>query len=356
VLPGPVAAPRDHIVGTRIHERPLAPSGDPRPRCYPARVNVRFALLTILSTIPLTGCPSTWNCDPDDEQLDVDEEVMAAVLDELVQTYGVSNRTQLECEDVCRQVYSDTRGWQTGSIDSCELTLPENPDDGTPGHVTCTGTGYEYICEGRRPLGHVERGDEDCSDPLGRTLAAMAYLEEASVLAFEQLANQLSDFAAPDELIERCREAARDERAHARWLTVLAQRHGASVPIVTQTPATSELLDVALHNAVEGCVHETFAALLATVRAQRATSPVLRRVFARIAVDETAHGQLAWDLHAWLQTRLDADGAASVAAAQRLALARLPKRALELAKLPEELGSLADAESLALALCERLAA
>jgi hypothetical protein len=320
-------------------------------------VDVRLALLTILATIPLTGCPSVWNCNPDDEQFDLDQEVTAATLDELVQTYGVSAWDQLTCEDVCRETYAANRGWEATSMDSCELTLPENPNgSGTAGQVTCTGTGHEYYCEGRRPLGHVERGDERCSDPLGRTLAAMAYLEAASVLAFEQLAEQLSGFAAPDELVERCRAAAGDERAHARWLTVLAQRHGASVPIATQTPAQSDLLDVALHNAVEGCVHETFAALLAVCRARRATSPVLRRVFAKIAVDETAHGQLAWDIHAWLQTRLDADDAASVAAAQRLALARLPERARAIAMLPEELGSLADAESLALGLCEQLAA
>jgi hypothetical protein len=321
-------------------------------------MDVRLALLTILSTVPLTGCPSSiWNCNPEDEQFDLDEEVLAADLDELVELYGLSGWDQLDCETVCRETYAAIREWDAGPIDSCELTLPENPDgSGMPGQVTCTGTGHEYICEGRRPLGHVERGDEDCSDPLGRTLAAMAYLEAASVLAFEQLANQLSGFAAPHELIERCLVAASDERAHARWLTTLAQRHGASVPIATQTPAQSDLLDVALHNAVEGCVHETFAALLAACRAQRATSPVLRRVFAKIAVDETKHGQLAWDIHAYLQTRLDADGAASVAAAQQLALARLPERALAIATLPEALGSLDDAESLALALCERLAA
>jgi hypothetical protein len=320
-------------------------------------MNVRLALLAILSAAPLTGCPSTWNCNPDDEQFDIDQGVTAALLDALVEGYGASGWDKLECETVCRESYSATRGWEAGSVDSCELTLPENPDgSGTPGNVTCTGTGYEYFCEGRRPLGHVEPNDEGCSDPLGRTLAAMGYLEEASVLAFEQLATQLSGFGAPDELIERCRAAASDERAHARWLTLLAQRHGASVPMVTQTPAASDLLDVALHNAVEGCVHETFAALLAACRAQRATSPVLRGVFAKIAVDEAEHGQLAWDIHAWLQTRLDTDGAASVAAAQRLALAQLPERALAMATLPEELGSLADAESLALALRERLAA
>lgn len=51
---------------------------------------------------------------------------------------------------------------------------------------------------------------------------------------------------------------------------------------------------------------------------------MLRRVFAKIAVDEAGHGQLAWDIHAWLQTRLAPEHVANVIAAQQLAIARLP--------------------------------
>ena len=323
-----------------------------------AAMDVRLALLTILAVVPLTGCPSVWNCDPPEERFELDQAVTAASLDAIIEHYTIYDSWDaLECETVCRHIYEQQRGWQTGSVDSCELTLPENPDgSGEPGHITCNGTGYEYFCEGRRPLGHVEGGDRDCGDPVGRTLAAMAYLEAASVLAFEQLAEQLVGFGAPEQLIDRCRVAAEQERAHARWLTIVAERHGASVPVAAQTPVAQALFDVALHNAVEGCVHETFAALLAACRAERATSPVLRRVFAKIAADEAAHGQLAWDLHAWLQSRLPCEQAAVVAAAQRLALARLPERACELASLPAELGALSDAEALASALSERLAA
>jgi hypothetical protein len=326
-------------------------------------MDVRLALLTILATVPLAGCPSTWNCDPPQEQFQIDDaEVSAAQLDELVAAYAVDGWDDLECQTVCRDAYQRQRGWEVGTVDSCELTLPENPDgSGEPGRVSCAGTGYEYFCEGRRPLGHVEGGDADCSDALGRTLAAMAYLEAASVVAFEQLAEQLRGWGAPAELIERCGIAASEERAHARWLTMLAARRGAAVPEVTQTEATTSklgLLDVALHNAVEGCVHETFAALMAACRKQRATSTVLRRVFAKIAVDEAGHGQLAWDIHAWLLSKLAPEQAAAVDAAQQLALARLPERARELASLPAELGELtaADAEALARALHQQLAA
>jgi len=321
-------------------------------------MDVRHALLTILSTMPLTGCPSVWNCNPPEERFELDEPVTAAQLDEVVEFYtAYQSWDDLDCATICGHIYEQERMWQASSVDSCELTLPENPDgSGEPGHIACKGGGIQYYCEGRRPLGHVEGGDEACSDPLGRTLAAMAYLEAASVIAFEQLAEQLSGFAAPVELIDRCRVAADQERAHARWLTTLAAQHGAAVPELDRVPAAEQLFDVALHNAVEGCVHETFAALLAACRARRATSPVLRRVFARIAADEADHGQLAWDLHAWLRARLAPEQAAAVDAAQELALARLPERARELASLPAELGALTDAEALALALSEQLAA
>ena len=93
-------------------------------------------------------------------------------------------------------------------------------------------------------------------------------------------------------------------------------------------------LDIARHNAVEGCVHEAFAALVAALIARRGTAPVLRRIYARIAADEARHGQLAWDLHDWLMPRLSARQRALVHDEQREALATLPTRVEWLARLP----------------------
>ena len=114
-----------------------------------------------------------------------------------------------------------------------------------------------------------------------------------------------------------------------------------------------------MHNAIEGCVHESFAALMAALRARRASDPRLRRVFAKIAVDETRHGQLAWDLHAWLRGQLSEDQARAVESAQHRALARLPDRARALqSALPDLLGGLSGdhADRIARAFVERLAA
>ena len=69
-----------------------------------------------------------------------------------------------------------------------------------------------------------------------------------------------------------------------------------------------------------------------------AALPVLRRIYERIAKDETNHGQLAWDLHAWLLGRLGEDERERVELAQREALAQLPERVAWLAELPREFG------------------
>jgi hypothetical protein len=294
--------------------------------------DVRHAILVALAAVPLTGCPSTWNCNPDQENFELDEPVTADELDELVAGGFASSWETLECDTVCDTTYRDVRGWETNGIESCLLTLPHSEDDtGEPGRVVCSGRGLEHFCKGRRPLGHVELGDVPYPSSLGRMLAAMAHLEAASVLAFEQLAERLTHFGAPFELVERCRMAAQDERNHARWMTCLASEQGAVVPIPRCASVETTLFDEAMHNAVEGCVSETFAALLATHRARETSDPALRQIFTKIAADETVHGQLAWDLHAWFRARLDPEQQREVDSARTRALASLPQRAPHIA-------------------------
>jgi hypothetical protein len=246
-------------------------------------------------------------------------------------------------------------------VDECSLTMPvpgtdeEAPVDGT---IECFLTETDYC--GRRPLHHIEF-DLDQGDELGRAYANMAYLEAAAVDAFIELAAQLRRLGAPQELIARCLAAAEDERLHTRWLTALANHHGVRVPspqVEAGAPAAT-LLEIATHNAVEGCVNETWAALCAHYWARSATDERLRAVFGRIAEDETRHGQLAWDLHQWLLTQLDEHGRALVGAAQVQALADLPALAREQSSaLPPVFGQLSAAgtEALATDFVRRLAA
>ncbi len=311
-------------------------------------MRVRTAVLSTLALVPVlasTGCSSVWNCNPPEEDFSIDEPVTAKEVDALIEA-GYSNQTRwetVECQTVCQRKYAAVRGWNASGVRTCELSLPENEDGtGKAGRVTCSGIGVEYFCEGRRPLGYAEIDDELSDDPLGSSLAAMAHLEAASVLAFEELAAWLDAHQAPASLVQRCRAAADDERHHTRWLTRLAQERGVAVPVPTATGGRdASPLEVAIHNAVEGCVHESFAALMAAVRAQRAADPRLRGVFAKITADEIRHGQLAWDLHAWLRGLLTEGETRAVDAAQRRALDALPGRARAQSSAPlAELGGL----------------
>jgi hypothetical protein len=65
----------------------------------------------------------------------------------------------------------------------------------------------------------------------------------------------------------------------------------------------------------------------------------VRAAYTTIAVDETRHAQLAWDLHAWFLSRLGAEGRKAVLVAQRRAIANLPIAAhAHVQRLPSALG------------------
>jgi hypothetical protein len=306
-------------------------------------VDLRHALLLALASTPLCGCYLHCNHIPE-ERFMIQTTVSIAELEGLLSDYpDLESVEQLPCERVCEYTYEHLRSYKLSSVGVCDLDWPSEGADGATVSLACRGYGVEYFCKGRRPLGHVEHVEQasrerDAEAPLGISLAEMAELEAASVIAFEQLADQLRELDAPVDLIERCHAAADDERNHARWLTALASHNGASVRDPQLEPHANDLLTIALHNATEGCVHESFAALVAAVIANVSPSPVLRRIYARIAVDETGHGQLAWDLHEWLCDRLSPAERARVEAAQREALAQLPERVAWLAELPREFG------------------
>ncbi len=199
------------------------------------------------------------------------------------------------------------------------MDLATAEGDDVVGHVTCTGDGFEFYCEGRRPLGHVEVAGRPRS--LAAHLVRCAHLEAVSVEAFEELAAQLAGWGAPASLVARCRAAAADERAHAALVRALVP--GMVIPVGATREAPRALEDVARHNAVEGCVHEAWAALLAHLKADRAVDPAVRATYAAIAADEARHAQLSWDVHAWLMGLLDLPARDRVRAAQAEALRRL---------------------------------
>jgi hypothetical protein len=167
--------------------------------------------------------------------------------------------------------------------------------------VSCT---YATMCLGGRRPKDLVAPRIALRDARRAYLLGCAHMEAASVIAFERLARALERLEAPPTLAARARTAAREEVEHAQGMLALAGEE--DLPEVEVGPGPPDtVLDLALANVREGCVRETFAALLARRQADRALDQRVRIEMARIAADETRHAQLSWDLAAWLDTRLD---------------------------------------------------
>jgi rubrerythrin len=69
---------------------------------------------------------------------------------------------------------------------------------------------------------------------------------------------------------------------------------------------------LAIENAVEGCVRETFGALVASWQASHAEDSGVARALRSIAADETRHAALAWQIAKWAENKLDCDANARV--------------------------------------------
>jgi len=156
----------------------------------------------------------------------------------------------------------------------------------------------------------------------------MAHLEAASVFAFGRLARELEVHDAPRRLRRSALRAARDEVRHARIVTDLARRAGAVVPEPRiREPRERSLVAMAVENAVEGCVRETFGAAVALAQSMAAADPRLRAALRGIARDEMRHAELAWRVAAWLEGRLTARERARVTKARNRAARGLVRHA-----------------------------
>jgi hypothetical protein len=158
----------------------------------------------------------------------------------------------------------------------------------------------------------------------GKFFADVAALEASAVEAFRLIAEELTAFGAPAELVRAALDAADDEVRHATITGVLARRHGSQPARATfaDKPLRS-LFDFALDNAIEGCVRETYGAACARHQALCAANPSVRTLLARIADDEQRHAELSWQIQAWLTPRLSADERRQLASARQRALAEL---------------------------------
>ncbi len=252
-----------------------------------------------------------------------------------------------------------TTGETGESIDPAALTpeiciaLCEQEADAFDWELTCsvpelTPEGEVLIvchwttgCDGRRHACLRSSGAGAGGDAVTSWLARAAHDEAGSVHAFVALRRELARHGAPRPLLARLRRAAADERRHARVVDRLVRSRGGRWrrPVMAACPGR-ELLAIAVENAVEGCVRETWAALSAAHQARCAGDRRIRAAMVGIALDEQGHAELAWAIDAWLHGRLDAEEWAQVEAARAGAAAQL--RAGLLARhLPDEVVQLA---------------
>lgn len=213
-------------------------------------------------------------------------------------------------------------------------------------------------CTGRRPPG-LDPTTMLVDGALRAYFEEMSRLEAASVPAFRILARELRAHGAPRSLVRAARRAARDEVRHTRMGKRLAERFGGRyVPPRVEPRPLRTIEALAADNAVEGCVRETFGAMIATWQSRAASDRVVRRIMRRVAVDETRHAALALRVAAWADRKLDDAARQRVKQARRDAVAQVMR---ELAYRPSAaLFSLAgvptsdDARRLATVLDEQL--
>ncbi len=215
--------------------------------------------------------------------------------------------------DQCKAICPPTSG--PGSFFSCWF---EVPDGGPAAALHCTSCAV-----GRRPEGFALDGSRS-DGSAGDWFARVAELEAASIDAFRVLRTELRAHGAPKRLQNMARRAQADEVRHARAMGTIAHRHGGRFekPIIGKRHVRS-LEALAVDNAVEGCVRETFGALVATLQARRSKDPRVKAAMRRIARDETRHAALSWQLARWLDSKLDAAARARVLEARSAAVRTL---------------------------------
>ena len=203
------------------------------------------------------------------------------------------------CDRLC--TISDEQATDVGGLTSCELEVQMNPSDSSEGTVTLACRYVEDCAIGRRPpsfKGIRGRG----TSALGLWFSHVAHLEAAAVYAFAALHQELVFYQAPEVLQHGARRAILDEVVHANLAAQLARRFGGVfIPPEIEPFERRALAEIALDNAVEGCVGETYAALEATWGQHTSQDPLVRDVLAQIAEDETRHAELSWAIERWLR-------------------------------------------------------
>ena len=225
------------------------------------------------------------------------------------------------CPELCAIVMQRAGVGATAEV--CDVTF-DGDDAAVKVQYTVSTNASNCASEGRRPPGLQPPSGLEAIDLAGAWLAQAAWLEAASVPAFLHLARELRALGAPEGLVRGALAAAEDEVRHTAVVTALAHRYGARPPRAqVSLPPVRGLEDIAIENAAEGCVRETFGAVLALWQSHTAADPKVRAAFRVIARDEARHAALAWAIDRWVTPRLSAEALARVAVARQAAICQL---------------------------------
>jgi hypothetical protein len=231
--------------------------------------------------------------------------------------------TSADCMELCRTILLHEGFSDFSKVLSCNFLDGGSPsaDGGGGPEVDCR---YQTPWAGRTPPGLVLARHSAVPHPVGKLFARASELEDAAVHAFHLLAVELLAHGAPKDLVRKAVRFAKDETDHARAMARLAVRYGARAPraTVASSPVRS-LYALAKDNATEGCVRETYGALVAHWQSRAALDENVRSAMRKVAVEETRHAELAWEIAAWAQPMLSPLGQRRVMAAQQKASAAL---------------------------------
>lgn len=197
-----------------------------------------------------------------------------------------------------------------------------------PANASCCGRPFivdgqaqlAAVVRGRGWLGRAGGGPDGAADELAKSNATTrraladgwlrdARMEHASVASFARFVGDLVGLGAPAELVRDAGNALLDEVEHASLCFALASRFAGEELAPAAMPAASVAqarnFQTIVHDALtEGCLGETAAAYVATLRLGAARDPQARRALERIASDEARHAELAFRFVAWaLQQR-----------------------------------------------------
>ncbi|GAB4214676.1 MAG: hypothetical protein OHK0013_39570 [Sandaracinaceae bacterium] len=183
---------------------------------------------------------------------------------------------------------------------------------------------------GRRPEG-LALADTSGASVAGAYFARVEQLERAAAIAFDWLAAELLHHRAPASLVAAARQGIADEERHAAIAARWRARFGGESASMVCPPrrAVRSLFALARENVVEGCVHETWGAVLAAAQAILAAEPVLRADLAAIARDEAEHASLSHRIDRWARARLSSAERAELDRARVDAVRELARTVVE---------------------------